>query len=451
MANWLGGSLRAGQKVRNNQGGDRTLSKVVELNGNYRIYFPTFVEDEDVLDDAGNVIETNKVPNIRAAVVPGRTGDYKAVGTGFIPYSNDMYDVDSITGSFKDLTPLGDWARIARVLYEAQCAREKKNAEAEAERSAKEMGRPVDVVALNNKIAGIELSYHGGEAADGTKIMASNQPALSGGIVFKISTRVLVVRLDANDKPDWQHAEYAVYEISKTKADDLIRLLENKKYFRGNYLEVGYNYAGADKKAAGQNAKFVGIVESESLETQYPSEWNSIGRNKVEHIVTGSAEEQVSFLRARNRSLRGTVTPSDAISAYKKWCSTNQEIFGSIDFADENVGRVANLFLDNHLCDSMPFQLGEFQRLAEERKSNKQSDSDEDVSVAVDAQASVEPTPAEASTSVTTPTPSVEDGTKAVTDALNMINQGAENQTLRDLAQQSPNLPISADDDLGDL
>lgn len=452
MATWNNGSLRAGQKIRNSQGGDSALSKLVELNGNYRMFFKTFIDEYDVYDEDGvTVLQHNSEGNIRAAVVPGRTGDYDIIGTGFIPYTEDMYIVDPITEKFIDTTPLDDWARIARVLFEAQCASEKKSAEAEAQRSAQEMGRAIDQVSLQRKLEGIELKYHGGKAADGTNVMPSVNPALSSNIVFKVSTRVLLVRMSADEVPDWKNAKYAVFEASKARTDELINLLNTKKYFGGEYLEVGYNYTGADKKEAGKNAKLQGIVKSDSLEELFPNEWKSVGKKMVENIATGTPEEQVSFIRSRNRSFRGGHTPADIISAYKKWCSTNQAVFGSIDFSDGFVAGAAKLFLENHLVDSMPYQLEEFKKLASKSKSDDSNDSEGD-SVSVEQSAGTVTSTVSQSTMTVSEEPVKEVDPAAAAAAMNMFASGeAQTQTLRELAKQAPNIDISGGDDLGDL
>lgn len=449
----LGGSLRAGAAISNSQGGDMPLSKVVELDGNYRIFFSTFMSEIEVKDqDTGEVVETITEGDIRAAVVPGRTGDYEKIGTGFIPYTSDMYEIDPITDHIVDLTPLEDWGRIARVIFEAECIREKKNAEAEAERSAKELGKPIDPIALSKSLEGIEQKYHGGTAQDGeTQVMPSVSPMLSTNIQLKISTRVLVVRLSADDTPDWKNAKYAVYEISKTRMQDLIGMLNNKKYFRGEYLEVGYNYTGPNRKEAGKNAKFLPIVKSESLEETFPALWKAQGKAKVDQICQGdTGEKQVQFMRSRNRSFRGTVSPKDAISAMRKWCSTNQAVFGSIDFADDSVARAATLFLENHLVDDLPFALAEFKRLADE---NAKGNTDEEDNATEETTEQAGPTIEDMEVAQARQAASTQVDESAVAKAMSQFASGAvDSQNLR-AVQDAGNIDISAGDmgDLGDL
>lgn len=453
MATWNNNSLRGGQKLRNTQGGDRALSKLLELGNNYRLFFKTFVEVEEIRDEAGNVLERNEYGNIRAAVVPGRTGDYKVIGTSFIPYTDEMYTVDPITGQFEDVTLLKDWARIARVLFEAQCNREKKNAEAEAQRAAEEIGRAVDTHSLSNALEAIELKYHGGESAKGDKIMPDVSPAISSNIVFKVSTRIAVVKLAPNGTPDWKNAKYAVYETSKAKTDELIVLLDNPQNFNkdNGYLEVGYSYIGDDKKKAGQSAKFQGIAASVSLAETYPAEWAAIGKAFVDNIATGNDQEQIDFIRSRNIAFKNGKTPSDVVASYRKWCATNQAVFGSINFEDDAVAKAAQLFLENHLVDSMPKQLAAFQQLVEE--NNKKRAEEEEAREASDvAEETVQQAAPVQEEAAKTEAPVYDE--KATAEALSTFASGAaETQTLRDLAEHADGLDISSGDDgdLGDL
>lgn len=450
MANWTGGSLREGAKIRNSQGGDQSLSKLVELGGNYRLFFRAFVDEIPVRDEDDNIVDTERVGNIRAAVVPGRTGDYEIIGTSFIPYTDDMYDRDEITGAPIDKTPLGDWARIARVLFEAQCTREKRNAEAEAERTAKDAEQQVDVVSLNRALEGIELKYHGGKAANGKDIMPDVSPAISSNIVFKISTRIALVKLNGQGVPDWKNAKYSVFEISKSRTDELITLLDNAQFFDMNtdYLEVGYSYVGTDKKEAGKNAKFQGIAKTMSLETMFPNEWNAIGKDFVRNIAVGMPQDQVDFMKSRNRAFKSGKTPSDAIQAYRKWCSTNQAVFTCINFDDEGLGRTAHLFLDNHLVDKMAKTKERFEKLAAENAAKKNASSTSSEATADETAAPAETADAGQETSSTQAAAYDE---KATAEAMATFSAGtADTQTLRKIAEAADGLDID-DGDLGEI
>lgn len=456
MAGFSGGSLRQGAKIRNSQGSDTTLSKAVELGCKYRMFIPTFYVPEstdDVDDGNGGTVQvtTPAFADVRAAVVPGRTGDYEVIDTSFIPYTEEMYRRDPITGYADDLTPLKDWARITNVLFEAQCRREKAQAEDEAKKSAEGFGRDIDQVALTRSLEAIELKYHGGKAANGQNIMPDKSQAISNNIVFKISTRVALVKLGANNVPDWSTLKYCVFEISKSRTDEILGLLENKDYcdIHSGYLEVGYKYVGSDKKEAGKNAKLQGIASSLSLAALYPSEWAAQGKSFVENIVRGTDQEQVDFLRSRNRAFKSGRTPNEVIQSLRKWCSTNQAVFLYIDFENEAVTKSASIFLESHLLEGMNNIKNKFVQLAEENNKNeaKSNEGDDAAEAAGEAPASdVTEAPAPAA-EVQTPAYNAE----ATADAVAKFASGsADSATLKTLATMADGLDI-ADGDLGDL
>ena len=426
MASISSTSLRAGKKIKDSQGSDKHLSKAVELNGKYRVFFPAINTDDGYVD-------------ISAAMVPGRTTNFDICGTGFIPYTETMYTKNDI-GDITDTTGLQAWARIMRVIHNAQCVREKKSAEAEAIRTAQELGKDVDQVSLSRSLEGIELKYHGGKAADGTRINPSVNPGISG-IVQKMSTRVAVVKLLPNGAPDWKNAQYAVFEISRTRMDQLIALLDNPNYTDPSkgYLEVGYDYIGSEKKDAGK-AAFQGIVPSMSLELMFPGEWAETGKNFIDNLVLQGESDPVKiaeFLRGRNRNLKGGKTVNDIITSVKKWCAENEAVFGSIDYEDEATGWAAKDFLESHLVDSIPLAKSKFEELVA-----KQGDASDDGSSTVSA-------PAE-TTEATGPSLTDIQKEQINLEAAAQVIQTGAGQSIKEAAAMSPNVDLDADE-LGDL
>lgn len=459
MAGFSGGSLRQGAKIRNSQGSDATLSKSVDLGGRYRMFIPTFYVEEstDMVDDGNGgtmPVTTPAYADVRAAVVPGRTGDYEVIDTSFIPYTEEMYKRDPITGAADDLTPLKDWARIAGVLFEAQCRREKAAAEDEARKSADGFGRDIDQVALQRSLESIELKYHGGKAANGQNIMPDKSQAISNNIVFKISTRVALVKIDAKNNPDWTTLKYCVFEISKARTDEILALLENPDYCdpKCGYLEVGYDYIGADKKTAGQNAKLQGIADSLSLAKLFPNEWNAQGKAFVENIVRGTDQEQVDFLRSRNRAFKSGKTPSEVIQSFRKWCSTNQAVFINIDFENENVVKAASVFLESHLLDGMNKIKDRFATLAEEAKKKESAATEAtEATGAVPAEQTAQAAEPAAGCAPVQEVPEQTFDAGATADAIAKFASGdASTATLKNLAEQADGLNIDSGD-LGDL
>jgi hypothetical protein len=427
MASITACTLRQGKKIKDKMGSDDHLSKVVELNGKYRLFFRTLEIEEGFRD-------------IVAATVPGRSLDFKVCNASFIPYDATMYTQND-AGEIDDKTGLDSWARIARVLHQAQCTREKKNAEAEAQRTAAELGKPIDQVSLARAIEGIELKYNGGKAADGTRINATLSPAISG-IQQKMTMQLLAVKLNADGSPDYANAKYAVLEVSKARMNEMLNLAENADYFSNDkdYFEVGYDYIGADKKSAGQAAKFQGITNDLSLEHAFPAQWAKDGKRLVDGLANGSKVEDVAeIVKSRNRNLKGGVSPKDVVSALKKYCANNAAIFGSIDYEDDATARSAKDFLDSHMLDSIPAVKAKFEELAAAQKKDN-NDTESTVTEAAEAAAPVADT-------------FTESEQKNLEQAKSVLDAGAAGQTLQQLASAVPDIDLTADEDadMGDL
>lgn len=439
MASRVGGSLRQGKKARDNQGYDQSLSKLVALGEKYRLIFPKFeIQEEVVAMEDGEEVNTLKGTgewDIRAAVVMGRTLNYKACGTGFIPYTDDMLNFDESTQQYSDATNLGLWARISGVLYEANYKREIKNAEAEAQRLSEETGQEIDRVSLQRKIEGIELRYHGGVAADGkTKVSPTESKDISG-LQYKISTRIGVIKMKPDGTPDFKNAVYGVFEVSKTRQDELIALLDNPDYNDPNksYIEVGYDYIGTDKKLAGKNAKFQGIANSISLSITNPDAWKEYGEAFVNGILPAKTEDEaITFLRSRNSNLRGGSTPNDIAVAYKKYLATNQAVFGSIDFEAEETGRAAKDFIELGLVDKLPKCLEKFKEIIAKRDAQSAGEETESTVSQADMSGTTE-----------------ESKEAAAMEAAKALSDSAE-QTLRTMVDYQ-DVELSGDEDLGDL
>ena len=361
MASILSTSLLGGKKINESAGSDKHLSKVVELGGNYRLFL--------------RKVETEYGQDLAAGLVPGRALNGDVFKAGFVPFKKGMFEADE-QGNIKDLTGLDGWARMARVLHDAQCIREKKNAEAEAERSASELGVPVDQIALKRTLDGIEEKYHGGETANGDRIYPKVQPLISG-IKRKMTTRIGVVKLGPTGAPDWKGATYAIWELSNSRIQELANILAEANYVNmgRDYIEVGYMYQGADKKTAGKNAKLDGIVQAMSLETMYPQEWEAAGKKFVQDLTSGSNPDDIAdFLISRNRNLKGGKTPKDIISTFKLWCANNAAVFSSIDYSSEYVEWAAKDFLESHLVDSLPKVKESFEKIAAEVAAKNQAE-----------------------------------------------------------------------------
>ena len=427
MSSITANSLRSGKRAKDAQGSDPHLSKAVELNGRYRLFFRTMFSEADGVMD------------IAAAMVPGRSCNFEICGTSFIPYTKEMYKV--VEGDAPDdLTGLKSWARIARVLHDAQCTREKKGAEAEAQRTASDLQQPIDQISLNRALEGIELKYHGGKAADGTNIMPKINPAISG-MQQKLSTQLLVVKLLPNGAPDWKNAKYAVLELSKTRITELITILDDPNYCDPNvdWLEVGYDYIGADKQAAGRAAKFSGIAKSLSLSEAFPTEWEHVGKSKVDGIANGTNLDEIAeTMRNRNRNLKGGKGPNDIISAYKTWCAKNAAVFAAINFEADNVAYTAKDFLDANIVDSIPSIKAKFESIVKEQETKKvEKEANSGTSILEEA--------------ANAPAKTLEEIEADEIAASSKVADAGVAQTLASVTKTMSDVELTAEDDLGDL
>ncbi len=364
MASIQANSLRRGARVKAQQGSDENLSKVVELNGKYRLFFRS-LEDDGFVD-------------IAAAMVPGRSCDYKVCNAVFIPFREGMFERDDY-GRVTDTTELAAWSRIARVLHDAECTRKKRATEREAEETATNLGQPVDSVALSKALEAIELDYKGGEAANGDRIYPKLSPFISN-VQQKFTTQVLVVPLLTTGDPDFAKAKYASMEISNAKLKQLNSILDDDNYNnRGsNYIEVGYDYIGSSKQEAGRDAKFNGVAKDLSLETRFPAEWTSKGQALVDGMCNGDdAEAIANMMASRNSSLRSTKSVTDIVSSIKKWCGANSAVFASIDFEADASKYAARDFINTGVVKTYDTILSKFEALASQDAEEKKEEDSE--------------------------------------------------------------------------
>ena len=254
-----------------------------------------------------------------------------------------------------------------------------------------------------------------------------------------MTTQLLVVKMNPDGTPDFRNAQYAVLELSNQRMNELLAIVDNPSYFDNNstYFEVGYDYLGADKKAAGKAAKFQGIAKSLSIESMFPDIWAQQGKALVDGLANGrTIEETAEIIKSRNRNLKGGNTPAEVISAFKKWYASNAAIFGSIDYEDETTGRAAKDFLNSHLLDTIPTVKTKFEELVAD-----QEDKEESVPVAETSAPATE-----------TAEPTFEEQEKAnLQQASQVIAAGAAAASLAQMAQAVPDINLGADEDMGDL
>lgn len=423
MASILASSLRAGKKVQDSAGGDQHLSKVVELGGDYHLFF-RIVEAEDGEAD------------LVAGLVPGRVGDYDKIKTSFIPFRKGMFEVDE-AGDIKDLTGLDKWARIARVLHKAEMNKELKAAEKEAESAAADLGKAIDTVALARKLEGIKLDYEGGEAANGQPIYPTKIPAISG-IKRKLTTQLTIIKKLPNGVPDFKNAKYAVLELSNARRDELLTILGKPEYYdvEDGYLEVGYTYVGSDKKEAGKNAKFQGITKDLSFAKLYPVEWENKGKKIIDGMANGASIDEIAEVMVnRNRNLKGYSTVQEIISTYVEYLSKNAAIFGSIDMDAEETGWAAKDILEAGLVNDMPKIKSALEKIVAENESKEEEDENSEQ---------------EAKEEKSSKKKSAKQKEKEeMQEAAGLVEEGVK--SLKQLQQKAPDTNLDSNDEMPDL
>lgn len=329
--NITSGVLNTG-RFKENQGFDMPLSKVVELGSRNRIFFKTVTIDGQ--------------PDIVGCGVPGRSLDFEALGAGWISLKEDQIELDD-NGKLIDKSGLPEWARISHILHEASYKLACSQAEANAKFEAEKLGIDVDQTALSKKLDEIDAQYHGTKE-NGVSIPATKQP-LIGRLVIKNTAQCLVVPINtATNQPEFDKAKKATIEISNTKLTQLANALNDPNYFdpADGYLEVLYNYEGADKKTAGRSASFQGISKDLSLKNKFPAEWEAQGQKLIDGLATTP-----DAVQARNRSLSFNKSVRDIEASVRKYCATNVGIIASIDMESDDTKRAAKSFVDLNLLD----------------------------------------------------------------------------------------------------
>ena len=333
MRKSLAGTLRAGRRVKQAQIGIRGLSSAVVLGTKYRLFFPT-----------------NGVDDVIIAQLPGRKFDYDATGIAFCPLPEDAFTTNA-SGKVRETSVLRDWDKILKVIHQADCDKEKADAEREAARIADEGGEPIDTIALNQKLHEIELSYFGDNNAKPQKIYATKKPVMEYAKPL-MATEAWLVPLGDNGEPKFEVAERVSVPLESNKRiDSLFNLLDNKDYFSEGeeFLEVGYDYVGASKKEAGQNATFYGIAKDLKLENKYSDLWKANAKEGLERIAKTSEE-----VMDANMSMSASTTIEECVDTLKKYVSKKRATLLHINVESDDTKAAAKFMLDNNLCEKVP-------------------------------------------------------------------------------------------------
>lgn len=387
MASIMSSTLLAGKKIQDSQGADSFLSKVVQLDSKNRLFFHMFPMD----DGSYGLI---------APMVPGRSLDFDVFKSTFVVLPDNEYSMTD-SGEVVDRSGLDRFARIARVIHKAKCTKLKRDKEKEAEESAANLGMAINQADLAKTLEAIDLDYNGGEAANGQPIYPKYQPAISG-LKNKMVTQLVIVPLNADGSPNVKEAKTCMLELSRAKTTQLLTILENNAYRTGDpeWLEVEYDYVGADKKTAGQAAKFQGISHEMKLEVNFPEQYEAIKKVLDTAVKSPTLEATAEAVANRDMNIKRSKTPQEISLMFKKWCATNASIFTAIDYDDEYTKQAAKDFLESSLVDMMPTVRAKFETLANEAEESASTDetateeqkSDQEALQAAEAVKSVSPT-----------------------------------------------------------
>lgn len=345
------GGLRKGAERKEAQRGIKTAKDLIQLGGRYRLFFPLKPGERDLI----------------AATVPGRKCDAKRLKRAFLPL--DDYD-ETNDQPVSDDSVIAKYARIAKVIHAAEAKYEMADAEEQAQKTSKNTGQPINAVALQLRLKEIENEYFGDPDAKPQAIYATKSP-LIGSLVLEMATEALVVPLTAANEPEWNKADVMTVSLSKTKVEQIIGLLDNPDYCRPEegYLEVGYDYIGTSRKAAGQVAKYQGIAESLSLKTKNPTAWETEAKPALKKLASTD-----KMVKDRCPSFNGRQTTAETVKRFLKTISAMPLVVSKIPTIEEELlTRNAKVLLEYNVGTDQP----NVKALLEEIVAKQEAESDD--------------------------------------------------------------------------
>lgn len=442
-------SLKQGKKMSSRPQFVQSLSKNAIPGRTYRLFFPkvkTAVFDEN----GNNTGETED--NFMLSYVVGRDLDFEVFNkVSFMTYKAEWYEMQDIN-SFKDKTGTDSYARIMRAAFEAQCEKEKADAEAQAKELASQNGGKVDERALYRKLDNIDMKYHGRPAEDGVAaVFATVKPAI-GGLRGMLITECLRVPMKTDtNTPDWSQASYHYKRCSQSFIQQLIDIMDNPAYNRpdADYIEITFKYGSDGQKAseAGRDSSYTPVSRDLALETLYKSEWDEVGKAKVDAIAGGDrdadAAAEAVMKDAGFSNIR--ITPQELASSVKKWSSNNLAIFTKMDMEAQETQRAAKDLVTCGILDGLSDIKAKVEKMVEEQEENRGNEEDETGTVDVADSGMTQASEDEKEVEQSDP-----ERDKKVANAMNELqNAGALDART---ASEFLDIPEDGDDDLmGDL
>lgn len=330
----VNGGLEGAVKEKNSTSKRRAFSQKMEVGNSYRLFFP--LADDEKGDTT-----------IIVASAWGRKLDSDILGKGcnFVKLSPDF----NKDGNLHDNSGIAPYARIARVIFEAECAFEKDEAKDEAARTARALGKDIDTIALASKLKEIEQTYHGDPDAKPQRIYATKSPVI-GRQTLEIATECLVVPLNVSGAPEWEKAEVCAFPFTSDKKIAQLRTIyQNSDYCApdAEYLEVGWTYSGKDKKEAGSNAALTGISKDTSIATKFPELWEA-NKYRLEDISSDP-----DTMASKNWTLSAATPVKEVVERLKAYLLKKPILLPHIDLEADITKQAAKDILELGVADGV--------------------------------------------------------------------------------------------------
>ena len=330
----LAGGLRSSLAVKSAQSSLQNFNKAMTLGTDYRLFMRPIWYGE------------GEAPDLLAASVLGRRLDGKKLDKKYFVVINDYEQEES--GKTIDMTGLQNYASIARVMHQAECATEQEHAKREATEEARKLGREVDPVSLSLKLKEIHDTYFGDPDAKPQRIYATVDPMIGGKTII-MATEVGVLPLLPNGEPDWGKFTVTTFELSGKRAKKILEVMADAKYLApgSEFVEFGWSWKGKDNNEAGAAATFQGISNDTSIKTLFPALWET-NKSKLDSIA-----KTPEVIAAHNRTMSSTITPEEVVESFKKYLIKNPLILTNIDFQAADTKRVAKDIIDFGIVDDV--------------------------------------------------------------------------------------------------
>lgn len=340
------GGMAEAEELRGQQGTDQFLSNAIGLNNTYRAFVPI------ISDGRGG-------HTVAAATVVGRNLDFDCLGSSFILIEYDVNDL----GQVRDITGLDRLARISGVLYEASYRRSVAREQREAKAEAEEMNRAVDEGALSIKLNELDLAYHGG-VVNGQKVRPTKKQCI-GPVSVTAITNLSIVKINPDGMPEKVSPQRVALVLSSTKINQLksgLKKMTQEDIDRG-FLEFNYVYEGADKPAAGRDAKFEYIEPDRWLQKTTPL-WHGEYGTEIKNRLLYTQEQ----IAAKNRNVSFTLEVNDIVMRFKDYISKQSLLMPYIDTTASLTKNAAEDLLNYEVVNGFESLREQLVKLASEDK-----------------------------------------------------------------------------------